>query len=119
MDKKTIKKLGQLGCSVINDNKIKCRGQTIDIHYLPKKDIKPFYGHSYPDNRIQIMQELPPDVKRHVLIHEVVHQLGEHTEMGANKSAFWIDPKGWFKTAGSTINDPDRRAYYMNKIFGR
>ena len=114
MDELLQKKLKRLGCQAINGNTVVCKNKTIKLKYVSKPELHPRYGCSFSDeNRIEIRNDLPPDIERHVILHEVAHQLGHHSEQSANIKAFCIDPKGWIKTAGATLSDPERRKMYF------
>ena len=116
MDEKTANKLRRMGCNIQNDTTLVCRGKKIKISYAPKSELHPSFGRSYRDTgTVLVRDDLSPDVKRHVLIHEINHQLGQSTETGANIYSFFVDPKGWVKTASATLSDPARVKMYLKK----
>lgn len=107
-----------MGCdNVKEDGKIlNCRGKTIKISYVPKSEISPAYGRSLSGSgEVLVRNDLSPDIKRHVLIHEINHLLGRDTEKSANVSSFFVDPKGWVKTASATLSDTERIRMYLRK----
>jgi len=111
--------LKRLGCRLKDDNIISCKGKKEDIKlkFVEKEEIAPAFGVSYySDNKILVRKDLPEDIRNHVILHEVVHQLGYRDELSANLMAFFKDPTGWLKTAKVTLEDPERRKFYLSKI---
>jgi|GEM_PF-6270548 len=92
------------------------RLRNIPIYSVPKERLHsaagfPAYGLAFKKYG-WVRQDLPPRVKKHVILHERIHVKYGRGEILTNLIAGARDPRGWMATAFATIKDPQRRAAY-------